>query len=80
MIGKRPKSKCDSTDHVAFFCSQCDAMCSVTKLQTEKVIVNTDPLKFDKCTWLHFSCPKHGDQGFRKFYHKADPVTRYNYK
>ena len=58
----------DDTDHVAFFCPQCEAVMKVTKVQTEKVLVNTASGKHDKCTWIHCACPTHGNVGWRKFY------------
>lgn len=80
MIGNRPDARNDGTDHIAFFCGTCETMCDVTKLQTEKVLVQTSPPKFDKCTWVYLKCPQHGNQGWRKFYHKANPGARFNYK
>ena len=58
----------DDTDHVAFFCPQCKSVMKVTKVQTQRVLVNTNTGKHDKCTWIHCSCPTHGNVGWRKFY------------
>ena len=58
----------DNTDHLAFFCPHCKAVMKVTKVQTERAIVNTRAGKHDKCTWIHCACPKHGNVGWRKFY------------
>jgi hypothetical protein len=58
----------DETDHIAFFCPQCDRVLTVTSVVTKRVLVNANTGNKDKCTWvrLHCSSCRVGDQ--RKFY------------
>ena len=70
----------DDTDHVGFFCPRCKAGMKVTKVQTEKVLVDANTGKHDKCTWIHCACPTHGNVGWRKFYWTVGHSDYYRYR
>ena len=63
----------DQTDHVAFFCPDCDGAMLVTKVLTEDVVVDSVLGTYDKCTWIQLHCPAcKTDKGHRKFYWKTE--------
>lgn len=68
----------DDTDHIAFFCPECrdingiNSPMFVTKVYTNRMVVNTRTGAKDKCTWIHLKCPTCNDAGQRKFYWKGE--------
>ncbi len=61
----------DTTDHMAFYCPDCNKTMRVTGVKTERVIVdvrNPTKPKYDKCTWVYLECSKCGGAAQRKFY------------
>ena len=64
----------DSTDHLEFFCPACrdqdriDQPMDIVRVETKRIIVNTETGTRDKCTWIHLQCPLCKDTGQRKSY------------
>lgn len=55
----------DDTDHICFFCKECNQRLTVKKVLTRRI---QDKTKSRKCTWIYMSCDDHGEVGWLKFY------------
>lgn len=57
----------DDTDHVAFYCPDCDVAMKVFRVFTQRINVSDKGDK-DKCTWVYLRCRNCKGEGQRKFY------------
>jgi hypothetical protein len=65
----------DCTDHVAFFCPNCDSLMNVVGVRTKSVLVNALTSANDKCTWVYLRCRKCRTSAQRKFYWTVTDLT-----
>jgi uncharacterized radical SAM superfamily Fe-S cluster-containing enzyme len=66
----------DTTDHLAFFCPECNAVMFIRDVTTKYMVVNTATGEKDRCTWIECLCPEHGYMGNRKFYWSETDATK----
>jgi len=65
------KVKTDSTDHIAFFCPECDKMLKVIKVKTFGGFGKRTK-RSEQCTFIDLRCEKCNLDGQRKFYWADD--------
>jgi len=58
----------DGTDHVAFFCPDCNRVMKVIEVISRNIAVTTDGKTKDNCTWIYLVCDNCKRLGQRKFY------------